>query len=386
VGAGPRSARARGGGVSIAGVAVAPVLVARVRSRVAFALALYVLALALGLSLNLARTGTGGWWKVFATGPHGSFEGSFEYLLALPLLRHGTGYYVGHFAALFPYMTTHVKGNPPGPLVALHLLGISRPGSLAALCIAFGALSAPPAYDLGRALGGEQRGRIAGALTAFAPSILLFGITSVDYVFVTLGLVVACLLVRPGTGALMAGSIAAALASFFSWLLLAFPMWAVLVALRRCGRRRALAVCCATGVALLAFDALLALAWGYDPLAAVHATAQAYRHGVAASRPYSFWVFGSPSAWALMLGAPIAWLSLRSLARGEEAAVALWALVALSSVLGLTKAETERIWLPFVPLACIAASAAAPAARLRPMLAALAVQGLAVELLFFTVW
>jgi hypothetical protein len=55
-------------------------------------------------------------------------------------------------------------------------------------------------------------------------------------------------------------------------------------------------------------------------------------------------------------------------------------------VLGLTKAETERIWLPFVPLACIAASAAAPAARLRPMLAALAVQGLAVELLFFTVW
>ena len=30
-------------------------------------------------------------------------------------------------ASLFPYLTTHVKGNPPGPLIALHLLGIDTP-------------------------------------------------------------------------------------------------------------------------------------------------------------------------------------------------------------------------------------------------------------------
>ena len=41
---------------------------------------------------------TGGWWTVFATGRHGSFEGGFEYLPPLPLLSRGTGYYLSHFA------------------------------------------------------------------------------------------------------------------------------------------------------------------------------------------------------------------------------------------------------------------------------------------------
>ena len=68
----------------------------------AFAGALYGLALALGLSLNLARAGTGGWWTVFATGRHGSFEGGFEYLPPLPLLSRGTGYYLSHFGVAVP--------------------------------------------------------------------------------------------------------------------------------------------------------------------------------------------------------------------------------------------------------------------------------------------
>ena len=78
------------------------------------------------------------------------------------MLRPGVGYYVSHFAALLPYVPTHVKGNPPGPLIALHLLGIRPPGALTALCIGLGALCAPLAYDLGRVLGGERRGRVAG--------------------------------------------------------------------------------------------------------------------------------------------------------------------------------------------------------------------------------
>jgi len=52
----------------------------------------------------------------------------------------------------------------------------------------------------------------------------------------------------------------------------------------------------------------------------------------------------------------------------------------------LTKAETERIWLPFVPLACVAAAAVLPARRLKPVLWMLAAQALAVQLLFDTVW
>jgi hypothetical protein len=244
-----------------------------------------------------------------------------------------------------------------------------------------GALSAPLAYDLGRALGGERRGRVAGLLVALSPAMLLFGVTSADYMFAALGMVAACCLVRPGGRWLFAGALAAALATFFSWLLFAIPVWAALTQ-----RRRGFWIlgACAAAVALLNLG--LAIGYGYDPFAALSATHGFYLHGAAATRPYAFWLFGSPTAWILMLGLPVAWLALRAAVSGDQAAVALWLVVGVAALIGVTKAETERIWLPFVPLACVGAAAALPSARLRPVLASLAVQALAVELLFFTVW
>ena len=127
------------------------------------------------------------------------------------------------------------------------------------------------------------------------------------------------------------------------------------------------------------------VALGYDPIAVLRALGPIYQHGIAAHRPYLYWLFGSPVAWLVMLGLPVAWLALRALAAGDDAAVALAAIVVLSAVGGFTKAETERIWLPFVPLACVAA-AAIPIRRVRGVLLALGAQVLAVELLFDTVW
>lgn len=372
--------------VLTAAVIGAPALVRRVRSPAVFAGALSALSLALGLSLNLARTGIDGWWKVFAIGPGGSIEGRFEYLTGLPQLRHGIGYYLSHFGSLFGGLPTHVKGNAPGPLVVLHLLGISSAPPFAALVIGVGALTAPLAYDLGRVLVGEQRGRIAGVLTAFAPSMLLFGVTSTDYAYAALGLLAACLLVRRHPAAVAAGSLAVGFASFFSWLLLAIPFWVALVIVQRDGWRRAVIVCLSVAAGWAAFNGLLAVVYGYDPFSALAATHRVYTHGFSTHRPYSFWVFGSPAAWALMLGPPLAWLALRALTRGDRLAVALWIVIAIASLAGFTKAETERIWLPFVPLACLAAAAIVPAERLRLLVGALAVQALAIELIFFTVW
>jgi hypothetical protein len=373
--------------VLLAAWTIVPMLVSRRASPIVCAASLYVLALALGLSMNLARDGTRGWWTVFANGPHGTLEGQYEYLNGLPFLNRGIGWYLGHFTTVLPHIPVHAEGNPPGPLIALHLLGIGNPGALAALCIGLGALTAPLAYDLGRMLGDERRGRIAGLLTAFSPSTLLFGVTSTDYAYAAMGCLVACLLVRPGTRALVAGSIVAVFASFFSWLLLAIPAWAAVVAFRRAGWRRALLICLAFAVALAAFNAALAIAYGYDPFSAVRETASLYHHEpIGSARTYGFWMFGSPVAWAVTLGLPIVWFSLRALADGDAASIATWALVLVASVLGFTKAETERIWLPFVPLVCVAAAASLPTARLRPVLAFLGLQALAIELLFFTIW
>ena len=103
-------------------------------------------------------------------------------------------------------------------------------------------------------------------------------------------------------------------------------------------------------------------------------------------RPYEFWLLGSPTAWGVMAGLALAPSGLRALAAREPVAVALAAVIGASALLGFTKAETERIWLPFVPLACVAASAVLPARRLPVILWLLVAQALAVELLFDTVW
>ncbi|MGO9976659.1 MAG: hypothetical protein ACLP01_28405 [Solirubrobacteraceae bacterium] len=387
--------------LTIAGaLAIAPAIVARVRAGLAYAACMYVLALALGVSLNLAHEGLRGLWAVFATGRGGSVEGPYEYLPSLPALVHGIPYFLAHFAALFPYLSLHAQGNPPGPLIALDLLDVRSATGMAALCIGVGALTAPLAYDLGRSLGGEQRGRIAGMLTSFSPTMLLFGVTSADYAFASLGMIAACVLVRAGgshdsaarSGGwtswwwLPAGAVAAALASFFSWLLLAIPAWAALVVVKRNGWRAGVRVGMAAALGIAVLNGSLWLAFGYDPVSALHATSNAYLHGTFRYRPYWFYLFGSPTAWALMLGLPITWLALRALGAGDGAAVATWTVVLAASLLGTTGGETERIWLPFAPLACVAAAAAVPTGRLRPVLLLLCMQALAVELLFFTVW
>ena len=61
-------------------------------------------------------------------------------------------------------------------------------------------------------------------------------------------------------------------------------------------------------------------------------------------------------------------------------------IVLVASLGGFTKAETERIWLFMVPLACAAAAPWLRTARLRAVLAFLAAQVILIELLYETVW
>jgi hypothetical protein len=103
-------------------------------------------------------------------------------------------------------------------------------------------------------------------------------------------------------------------------------------------------------------------------------------------RPYWYWVLGSPVGFLLVLGLPITWLALRGLAERDPEAIAIFAVLALASMMGFTKAETERIWLFLAPLACVAAAAHVGPRALPLLLGALAVQTLGVQLLMGTVW
>jgi methylthioxylose transferase len=384
--------------LAIGCASAAPSAIDRVRSGAAFATLGYLMTLAVGLSVGAARMGTAGWSYVYDLGSHGSFEAKFEYLPALPALHRGVAYYVGHFAQLLPDLPTHTKGNPPGPLVAMHLLGLTTPGRLAVACVVVGSLVTPLTYALGRSLGSgvrsetggalvdaERRGRVAATFAAFSPCVLIFGFTSVDFVFAAMAAAVAWPLVSRRGRVVALGCVAAGVAAFFSWVLLAIPAWAVVVVYVRDGRGPAFRLALAAAAGVVAVTLVLAAVWGYDPIAIFRALHHAYGNGAAARRPYAFWLFGSPAAWITLLGPPIVWLALRSLQRGEPAAVGVAVIVLISAIAGFTKAETERIWLPYVPMAC-AAAAATPIARLRPWLVAMALVAIVITVVFNTVW
>jgi hypothetical protein len=365
--------------VLAAGCAVAPRLLGL--RPAAFVAALWGLALALGLALNVARLGTAGWSAVFDLRRGG--EAVNEYLPGLPAIGYGVRFYLDRFAELVPSQPVNVAGHPPGPLLLIHALGIRSAGGLAALCISAGSFTAPLTYALARALQPERTARIAGLLVAFSPVVLLDGVTSFDYVFAALGTGAAALLVRRRA---VAGGLALAVATLFSWALLGVAAWAALVVALRSGARAALIVALGCGAATVGLAAVMAGVWGYDPLGTVRATAAVYDHSIASRRPYWYWVCGSVVAWGVMLGPPIAAAGLRGARRADAPAVALVAVLAVAALAGFTKAETERIWLFLVPFACTAAAPLIANGSLRRTLALLAVQALIVGALFATVW
>lgn len=368
--------------VLVAALALAARLaLARLRP-LAFGACLFGLTLATRVALNVARDGPAALSAVFDPS---SGQGRTEYLPGLVYLRDGVASFLDRFDAIVAVAPTHVAGHPPGLLLTLHALGIETAAGAAALTIVAGALATPALYLLGRQLLAEREARIAALLFVFVPTSLLYGATSADALFATLAVLAAAFLlaadpIRRGLGAALL-----ALASFFSYALLAAGAWAAIVRWRRDGLAAAARLAALCAAALVLLYAALYLATGFDLPAALAATNERYREGLASARPYLFYVFGSPAAYLLMLG-PVAWFAARSLARREATALALGAVVAASAIAGYTKAETERIWLFLVPFACLAAARALPPRWLAPLLGALCAQAIATQLLFFTKW
>jgi hypothetical protein len=326
--------------------------------------------------LGAVRQGTFGWHDMFDVLPRG--EGKNEYLPSLAAFDYGGRFFLDRFSELVPALPVHSAGHPPGLLLVMHYAHIDTADRLTWFCILVGALSAPLTYVLARSLFEEPIARIAGVLAALSPAMLHFGATSADAVYLTLGLLAAIgLLRKPWLGAVIL-----AVVTLFAWSLLAVAAWAAILVLLRDGFKAALKLSIACAVAAIAFQGGLALATGWDPIGTLRATSKVYELGIASRRPYSFWLFGSPTAFLLILGAPIAWLAARRLPHPE--ATAIFAVLAVATIAGFTKAETERIWLFLVPFVCLAA---APLVKRPTGLAALlAVQAVVYEVVFDTLW
>lgn len=353
----------------------------------AFAGAVFAIALGVALAINAARSGTLSFYEVFDLGPRGHWEAGNEILAGLPAFSYGPRFFLDRFAELVPSQPVHQAGHPPGLPLFIHLVGIDTAKELAALCIAALAGIAPATYALGRALGaGERTARRAALLACASPVLILFGVTSPDAIFALVGAIAAALLCSERRGLQAAGAAVLAVGSFLSWALLALGAWAFFVAWARRGPREALLLGAGCGVAVLAFQGAMAGLYGYDPIGTLQATGEVYRAGIASIRPYEFWVLGSPVAYVVTAGPPLAAAWLLAGARRSAPALALLAVIVLSAVLGFTKAEVERIWLQFTPMLCVSAALVIDDRRMRAVLAALGAQALATSLLFSTVW
>ena len=88
----------------------------------------------------------------------------------------------------------------------------------------------------------------------------------------------------------------------------------------------------------------------------------------------------------MALGLPTAWFAARALGTGNEVAVGLAVIVVVSVAVGLTKAETERIWLFMGPLAAVAAATLVPLRRMPMIVGLLVAQALATQILLDTIW
>jgi hypothetical protein len=325
------------------------------------------------------------------TGIVAPLEGPSEYLPAVGLVG-SPGEFLAGFTERIDDYPTHVRSHPPGMLLGLwglDRIGLGGSWPAALIVIAIAASAAPAALIAARAVAGERAARTAAPFLVLSPAAVWIA-TTADALFMGIGAWAVALTVlsitRRGRRAdllALGGGLLFGACLFLSYglaLLGVIPL-AVAVAGRRV---RPLAIAGA-GIAIVALAFLAAGFWWLDGFFAIR---EQYLGSIARNRPYDYFLVNNLAAFALALGpaAAVALARLRDrrvwlLAGGGVAAVLL------ADLSGMSKAEVERIWLPFVPWALLAAASLprAPGAVLA-LLAAQATCALAIQLGVETIW
>ncbi len=296
-------------------------------------------------------------------------ESRYEYLAAVDRVGSPTAF-LSSFTDVLPTYPTHVKGHPPGLLLLLAGMGgigLGGSGPATALVLLGGALLVPGALVAHRALAGERAARAAAPFLVLLPGAVWLG-TSADGLFAG---VAACGIalfavaattprdrgahgaVRAGDGAALGSGLVLGVALHLSYGIA--PLGAVVVAVAVARRAWRVLAVASVGVALVAVTFVAAGFWWFDGLSATH---DLYRAGVASRRPYLEFILIDLAAFSLVIG-PAAAVALGRLRdRGTWLLVGSGLLALSAAALsGLSRGETERIWLPFAPWIVLATCA-----------------------------
>jgi hypothetical protein len=291
---------------------------------------------------------------------------------------------------------THVAGHPPGAFAFFLLLdriGLQGGAWAAAICVLFGSTVVVAVAIALRAVDSEQAARRALPFLVLTPAAIWIGVSG-DAVFLAVSawgialLAVAC----NGTGrardvAAVGAGLLFGLTLYLSYGLVLIGMLALAVLIAR--RRIRPAV-----IALGALAAVVALvtAGGFWWLEGYQQLSIRYHQGVGGERLYSYWVWANLASLLVCTGLAVLAGIRRIAAAGWKASTgtsllvqAAVAAVITATLSGFSKAEVERIWLPFA-IWLLPACAFLPRRTHRWWLAVQALAALLVQHVLATNW
>ncbi|MFJ5212757.1 hypothetical protein [Streptomyces nigra] len=260
----------------------------------------------------------------------------------------------------------HVAGHPPAAtltFVLLDRIGLHGGGWAGVWCITIGATACVAVLISIRALAGENLARRAAPFLALAPAAVWMG-TSADAYFTAVAAWATALLAlavtRSAPAAAPGAGLLFGLTFYLSYGLTLFALIGAMVLLL--GRREhrgkaALPLAFVAGLAVVPTAFTFA---GFDWWEAYRLLVVRYRQGAGGFRPYGYWVWANLACTVLITGLATAAglrrtatkLLRRQTSSRDTVRLALLVSVALLALLvanlsGMSKAETERIWLPF---------------------------------------
>jgi hypothetical protein len=392
--------------VAVAVVARGPELAERLRWT-----RLVGLAYAAGLAWTFAVLLVDGWQR----GIPSRIATGDEYLVDVPrvpdipeFLRTFTSHILSGRAGSW---VTHVSGHPPGAtlvFVWLDRVGLGGAPPAALACVLVGGLTVVAVPVTIRLLGNESAARAVvpflvllpgGAIAGVSADWLFAGVSSTGVALLALGAVglraarprwpVRSVLICVSAGLVLGFCV------FLSYGLVLFGLIPLAVLVAAGGLRAVLPAV----VGVLAVVAIFTVA-GFWWLDGYHLVIQRYYQDLGATRPYDYWVWadlaclvlicGPVFAAGLRRGAVLGFELVRERTWNRDVVVPLLTLAAVLAVAvadesGLSKAETERIWLPFAVWLVVSASLL-PARHRRWWLVGQVLVALVVKHLLWTQW
>lgn len=342
-----------------------------------------------------------GWERGFA----GRLTARHEYLRQVPTITdipEAVRTFAGRILDYQPdSWITHVSGHPPGALLSfvwLDRIGLSGGAWAALLCLLAGSSAAAAIVVAVRALASEDTARMAAPFVAVAPTAIWIAVSADGYFAgvaawgITLLALAARRTVRWPVLTALSSGLLLGWGIFLNYGLGLMAIPAVAVLLAAVDWRAALRALVPAVLAALVVVAVFYAAgfWWFDGYVLVQ---ERYWQGIATERPFQYWGWANFASVVCAIGlgsvAGIGRVFDRAAIRLRSGLhlVVLGALVAIvfADLSMLSKAETERIWLPFT-IWLTAAGALLPPRSQRFWLAVNVVGALALNHLILTNW